>query len=75
MGPARERLQEEAFAALASVHKGNFYRFGFGAFSPETLFTMPGLFDISLFIAIPLAFLASGAVGIAIGLVFPQKRS
>jgi pimeloyl-ACP methyl ester carboxylesterase len=37
---------EGTFAALASLYKGNFYRFGWGAFSPETLFTLPGIFDM-----------------------------
>ena len=37
---------EGTFAALCSLHKGNFYRLGWGAFSPETLFTLPGIFDM-----------------------------
>ncbi len=35
-----------SFTALAYLHHGTFYRFGWGAYSPETLFTFPAVFDM-----------------------------
>lgn len=35
-----------AFSTLFSLQQGNFYRSGYGAFSPETLFSFPAVFDM-----------------------------
>lgn len=37
---------EGSFPALAYLHQGTFYKFGWGAWSPETLFTFPSMFDL-----------------------------
>jgi hypothetical protein len=35
-----------SFTTLAYLHHGTFYKFGWGAYSPETLFTFPAVFDM-----------------------------
>ncbi|MEO6326580.1 MAG: hypothetical protein ABIT01_10315 [Thermoanaerobaculia bacterium] len=54
---------EGAFGALEVVHRGNFYRWGWGAFSPETLFTLPGIFDMIPAHLDPLVDVSGNALG------------